>query len=86
MLKTCPSVSDCCVIGVPDEVCGEVPKALVLMGAGEAFDRGALDRFARERLASIKVPRYYAVLEEFPRRGMKVSVEALRRAHGFAGE
>lgn len=86
VLKTCPSVSDCCVIGVPDEVCGEVPKALVLMGAGEAFDRGALDRFARERLASIKVPRYYAVLEEFPRRGMKVSVEALRRAHGFAGE
>ena len=85
-LKAHPSVEDCRVLGVPDGARGEVPKALVLLREGAAFDRDALERFARARLASIKVPRYYVALDDFPRCGMKVSLEALRAAHGFAGE
>lgn len=53
-----PGVLEVCVIGVPDDKWGEVPKAFVVPKPGtEASDTGII-RFTRERLAHFKCPKH----------------------------
>jgi malonyl-CoA/methylmalonyl-CoA synthetase len=56
-------VSEAAVVGVGDEVRGEVPVAFLV---GE-FDDAALERVCREQLASFKVPRRFVKVESIPR-------------------
>ncbi len=62
-----PSVGASAVIGVRDEVRGELPCAFVEMKEGAAFDEGTLRTWCRERLAGYKVPREIRVVERLPR-------------------
>jgi acyl-CoA synthetase (AMP-forming)/AMP-acid ligase II len=54
------------VIGVPDERMGDVPLAYVVPASGRAVDSDAIIRWARERLANYKVPRYVVSIEQLP--------------------
>jgi malonyl-CoA/methylmalonyl-CoA synthetase len=56
-------IREAAVVGVPDEVRGEVPVAYLV---GD-FDPIALERFCREQLASFKVPRRFIRVESIPR-------------------
>ena len=56
-------VAEAAVVGVPDEVRGEVPVAFIV---GEA-DPAELDRVCRAQLASFKVPRRFERVESIPR-------------------
>ncbi|HYH07090.1 MAG TPA: AMP-binding protein [Thermoanaerobaculia bacterium] len=56
-------VAEAAVVGVPDEVRGEVPVAY-LVGT---FDAAELERVCREQLASFKVPRRFVQVEAIPR-------------------
>lgn len=85
-LKEFPGVEDCYVIAVPDPERGEVGKALVRMEEGAEFDRDALRDFAKEHLATIKVPVYYTEVQVFPQHGLKVNLTELKEQYGFAGE
>lgn len=62
-----PSVGASAVIGVRDDVRGELPWAFVEMKEGAAFDEPALRTWCRERLAGYKVPREIRVIEKLPR-------------------
>ena len=67
ILAAHPAVAEVAVVGIPDSMRGEVPKAYVVLRPGAAASRKELLRFARERLASFKVPREVEFCEGLPR-------------------
>ena len=68
------------VLGVADEIFGEVGHAFVEPAPGAAPDPGALDAWCRERLANYKVPKTCEIRTELPRLPIgKIDRQALRR-------
>jgi long-chain acyl-CoA synthetase len=75
-----PDVSDVAVIGVPDELWGEVPKAIVVQRPGSTVSQEELLEFARTRIARFKVPRSVDFVDALPRNTSgKVLKRELRR-------
>jgi malonyl-CoA/methylmalonyl-CoA synthetase len=69
-------VREAAVVGVADEVRGEVPVAFIV---GD-FDSTKLERVCREQLASFKVPRCFTRMESIPRTALgKVQKHLLLR-------
>jgi len=62
-----PKVKEVAVIGVKDEVRGEVPKAFVIPREGMTVDDKELRHFCRDNLAGYKVPRHIDVVPDLPR-------------------
>jgi acyl-CoA synthetase (AMP-forming)/AMP-acid ligase II len=60
-----PAVSDCAVIGVPDERWGETPKALVVLSS-DVPEKDIIE-YCRERLAHFKCPSSVERRDEIPR-------------------
>ncbi|RAI64770.1 acyl-CoA synthase [Pseudomonas fluorescens] len=72
-----PSVAMAAVVGVPDPVKGELAKAFVVLRQGCRLTEQELFDFCRARLASYKIPRLLAIVDDLPRTG---SGKILRRA------
>ncbi|HQN53994.1 MAG TPA: fatty acid--CoA ligase [Novosphingobium sp.] len=62
-----PDVLEVAVIGVPDDTWGEAVKAVCVPKPGHTIDPASLIAWARERLASFKVPKSVDVIEALPR-------------------
>ena len=62
-----PKVKEVAVIGVKDEVRGEVPKAFVIARDGMTVDEKELRSFCRENLANYKVPKHFEIVPDLPR-------------------
>jgi long-chain acyl-CoA synthetase len=60
-------VKEVAVIGVKDEVRGEVPKAFVIARENTTVDERELRTFCRDRLANYKIPKYFEVVADLPR-------------------
>ena len=76
-----PDVSEVAVIGVPDELRGQVAKAIVVSGRGPDDGRfeAELQAFARERLGRHEYPRQVELVAELPKTPAgKVNRMALR--------
>jgi malonyl-CoA/methylmalonyl-CoA synthetase len=58
-------VHEAAVVGVPDDVRGEIPIAYVV--ADDSFDISELDQVCRTQLASFKVPRTFLRIDALPR-------------------
>ena len=90
-LVSYPDVSDCAVIGVPDEKWGERPRAyVVLRPEAQSADHEAVAEaviaHCRARIAGYKVPRDIVILNELPRTSTgKVRKNALRE-EAWAGK
>lgn len=70
VVAAAPGVAEVAVVGVPDPVRGEEVKAYVRLKQGVEASRQVLDDIvatAQAGLASFKVPRFYAFVEDFPR-------------------
>ncbi|MFT5141136.1 MAG: fatty-acyl-CoA synthase [Rhodothermales bacterium] len=61
------AVLECAVIGVPDEVWGETPKALVVVCEGKQASEEELIAFCREKMAHFKCPTSVEFVSELPR-------------------
>lgn len=65
-----PAVAMCAVVGIPDEIRGQVPAAFVVTRPGVVPDEDLaieLQRHVRNRLAAHEVPRRIEFLDELPR-------------------
>jgi fatty-acyl-CoA synthase len=75
-----PKVGSVAVIGVPHERWGEVPLAVIVPRGDAAPDTAEIEAFARQRLATYKVPRRIAVVDQLPLNASgKVRKDVLRR-------
>jgi len=66
-LSTHASVADVAVVGVPDDLWGEVVVAVVVPAGGVAVDEQALEAHCRASLAGYKIPRRWVVTDALPR-------------------
>jgi malonyl-CoA/methylmalonyl-CoA synthetase len=77
ILRTHPEISDCAVVGVPDEEWGELVAAALI--ADDGLDIKALNAWIREKMPAYKTPRQYRILSELPRNAMgKVTKNELK--------
>ncbi|MGG1675428.1 class I adenylate-forming enzyme family protein [Neobacillus sp. NRS-1170] len=74
-----PKVLEAAVVGVPDELFGEVVKAVIVPKEGEILEKQEIRDFVAERLANYKVPKLIEFVSELPRNpGGKVLKNVLR--------
>ncbi|GGB80701.1 long-chain-fatty-acid--CoA ligase [Marinobacterium zhoushanense] len=71
-----PGVVECAAIGIPDPVCGEVVK-LVLVRSDDQLDVETIRDWCRERLTRYKVPKVIEFADELPKTNVG---KVLRRA------
>lgn len=66
-LLSSPSISDAAVVGVTDEMWGEVPVAFIVPLAGRVPLQEEVNTFLLTRIGRHKLPKRYVVLEVLPR-------------------
>jgi long-chain acyl-CoA synthetase len=67
VLQEHPAVADCAVVGKPDPVAGEIPKAFVALKDGAKATERELIKFVEERVAGYKKIREVEFVETVPR-------------------
>jgi malonyl-CoA/methylmalonyl-CoA synthetase len=65
-----PSVSEVAVLGLPDVDWGQLIAAMVVLRPGHVWDPDQVSLWARQRLASYKVPKRYMTVQDIPKNAM----------------
>ena len=84
-LEQHPGIYDVAVFGIPSEEWGEIVHATVVRSPGSSLTGEEIAAFARERLASYKVPRSVEFVAELPRTGSGKLLKRQLRAPYWAG-
>ena len=75
-----PQVAEVAVIGVTDELRGEVPKAFVALKKDSKLSEDDLRYFCKEHLAHFKIPHYFEFKDSLPKnRTGKIDKDLLRQ-------
>ncbi len=73
ILLSHPFVAIAQVIGLPDEKYGEVCAAYVTLKNHQTLSHDELTRWLKSKIANFKIPKYFAVVENFEKLGMTAS-------------
>jgi len=84
-LEQHPEIYDVAVFGIPSEEWGEVVHATVVRSPGSSLTGEEITAFAREHLASYKVPRSVDFMDELPRTGSGKILKRQLRAPYWTG-
>jgi acyl-CoA synthetase (AMP-forming)/AMP-acid ligase II len=84
-LEQHPEIYDVAVFGIPSDEWGEVVHATVVRSPGSSLTGEEITAFAREHLASYKVPRSVHFTSELPRTGSGKLLKRQLRAPYWAG-
>jgi long-chain acyl-CoA synthetase len=76
MMLAHPKIKDLVIVGIPDEVRGEAPKAFIQLKEGELATAEEIRNFCKDRMAPYKVPVAVEFIDEIPR---SPAGKALRR-------
>jgi long-chain acyl-CoA synthetase len=76
MMINHPKIKDIVIVGIPDEIKGEAPKAFIVLREGEALGYDEIRAYCKTRMAPYKVPVAVEFMDEIPR---LASGKALRR-------
>ncbi len=76
MMIAHPKIHDLAIVGIPDELKGEAPKAFIVLKDGETSSLEEIREFCKTRMAPYKVPVAVEFIDEVPR---LASGKALRR-------
>ncbi len=80
VISSHPAVAEVGVVGLPDQMRGEVVKAWIVLRPGQRATGAELKAFSRERLAPYKVPTKYEFVTELPKTQIgKVLYRVLRQ-------
>jgi long-chain acyl-CoA synthetase len=71
-----PKIHDLAIVGIPDELKGEAPKAFIVLKDGETSSLEEIRKYCKSRMAPYKVPVAVEFIDEIPR---LASGKALRR-------
>lgn len=71
-----PKIKDLVIVGIPDDLKGEAPKAFIQLTEGEKTTAEEIREYCRSRMAPYKMPVAVAFLKEIPR---SAAGKALRR-------
>ncbi|UCE15527.1 MAG: AMP-binding protein, partial [Candidatus Bathyarchaeota archaeon] len=77
VLYTHPWIKECAVIGKPDSVAGEIPKAYVVLKEGAAITRDEVIEYCKKRIAPYKRIREVEFVAELPK---NIAGKIMRRA------
>ena len=67
LLYAYPGITEAAVIGVPDALRGQAPRAYLVFAEGHTFNKKALREYLQANLAAYKIPRDYIVLDALPK-------------------
>ena len=65
-----PSVSQCAVVGLPDETWGEAVAVALVLRDNQVIELGALRNWCRDRMSPYKIPKVLTVVSSLPRNAM----------------
>jgi acetyl-CoA synthetase len=78
-----PDVREAAVIGVPDELRGQIPKACIVAPGKDATFAGELQEFVKSRLSKHEYPRAIELVDELPKTPAgKIDRKTLRERRG----
>lgn len=82
VLEEHPAILEAAMVGLPDPVRGQEPKAFIVLKPGSNVTEKELAAFCRQELASYKCPRSFEFIEALPRNaGGQIQKELLRARH-----
>ena len=68
------------MVGLPDEKWGESPHGFVVLKAGMSATEAELRDYARQHMASFKLPKGFSFIDELPKTGTgKIQKYVLRK-------
>jgi fatty-acyl-CoA synthase len=70
VLREHPSIADAAVVGVADDIWGEVGHAFLILGDDASLSEGEVISWCRGKVAGYKIPRRVSFCNDFPRTGL----------------
>lgn len=81
LLYAYPGIIEASVIGVVDELRGQVARAYIVLAEGQCFDKKAVREYLHANIATYKIPRDFQVVDALPKNQTGKILKRVLREH-----